>query len=193
MYVNLSAAGVASSPMSDGAVPAATLVEWTAAVRVQREAARGFARAVADALTARVLGAAYLVFETDDDLDGDLDDNLFLHSIRDADGRFLVDFGNPESEAVLAGMTDIVGGTVGDEARALWSAMRRLRAAGAVFDMLPDDLTDPDRDAEWGAYCLILAPSGSPRYWDWDSDDSKKGFGARLLRPYCAARPSLSA
>lgn len=171
--------------MSDTANPAATLDQWTTAVRAQHATARGFARTVADALTARVPAAAYLVFETDDDLD----DNLCLDSIRGADGRVLVDFGDPASEAVLAGLTDIVGGTPGEEARALLHAMRRLRAAGAAFDMLPNDLIDPDRDDERGADCLIVAPSGFPEHWDRDSDDSAKGFGTRLLRPYCAPRP----
>jgi hypothetical protein len=57
-----------------------------------------------------------------------------------------------------------------------------------VFDLLPDHLIDPDRDEEGGASCLILAPSGFPQHWDWDSVDLTKGFGIRLLRPYCAPR-----
>jgi hypothetical protein len=174
--------------MSESALPAATLEQWTAAVQSQQETARGFARAVADALTVRVPSAAYLVFRTDADLDADLDDNLFLDSIRGADGSVLTDFGDPAATAVLAGLTTIVGGTNGEEAWALLHAMRRLRAAGGVFDLLPDHLIDPDRDEEGGAPCLILAPSGFPQHWDWDSGDPTEGFGVRLLRPYCAPR-----
>ncbi|MER6121402.1 hypothetical protein ACWDBD_19505 [Streptomyces sp. NPDC001118] len=160
---------------------------WEAAVRAQHDTARAFARTVADAITARVPDAAYLVFENDDDLDGYLDDDLFLDSIRGSDGRVLVDFGDAASEALLAGITDVVGGTAGREAWALLTAMRELRMAGGVFDMLPYDLVDGDRDEEWGAYCLIVAPSGFPEDWDWD--DPATDVGRRLLRPYCAPRP----
>ncbi|HEX7827821.1 MAG TPA: hypothetical protein VF477_23215, partial [Mycobacterium sp.] len=62
-------------------------------------------------------------------------------------------------------ITDIVGGTAGQESWALLHAMRQLRTSGAVFDILPDDLIDSDRDKEWGAYCLILSPSGYPQHW----------------------------
>jgi hypothetical protein len=158
--------------MSESALPAATLEQWTAAVQSQQETARGFARAVADALTARVPSAAYLVFRTDADLDADLDDNLFLDSIRSADWdsvdpakgfgiRLLRPYCAPGSDD----RTTAPAEAVGDEYVTLTVVVRQSGVEGDPCDVLlgehPDVLFVGHQDGVTLTACALGAEPGS--------------------------------
>ncbi|MET8030937.1 hypothetical protein [Streptomyces avermitilis] len=118
-------------------------ITWPAFVEAtdrMREATDALARLIADTLAVQFDGtAAYLVLEEDDD--GDF---MNLHSLLDADGRRLFEFGDdPAMLPALPQGSPLADAWVGlgpADTRTLFKAVQGLHQAGSLFDSLPSAL-----------------------------------------------------
>ncbi|MFE9769779.1 hypothetical protein ACFYPC_35545 [Streptomyces sp. NPDC005808] len=151
-----------------------------------REAAQALSRLIADTLNAQYAGAAaYLVLE-----DNDCCDVLTLHSVLDADGRTLFDFGDGHTRLLPAlpqhsPLAEAWGSLDPADPRALFKAVQGLHQAGSLFDQLPDDLPFAEGPDPEDSYCLLLSTAARPDCWD-----VTRANASRMLRPYSAPLPA---
>ncbi|MFI7049063.1 hypothetical protein [Streptosporangium sandarakinum] len=171
--------------------PADLVAAWEEATKIHYTRAGELARLIADTLRTQYPSAAYLVLAIDDD-ETDRDIELFLHSIRDADGTIIEDF--EHSGALPIDPDSSLRRAWGklnpsDPAALLW-LLRQLYIAGVQFDGLPEDLLQED-DTEWPPMCLLLSGQARPHTWA-DEEEKAQRFGPRLMRPYSATPSSAS-
>ncbi|MFD8565153.1 hypothetical protein ACFV1N_48485 [Streptosporangium canum] len=180
---------VLDSPVGTSA-PADLVAAWERATKAHYVVAGKLARLIADTIRTQYPSAAYLALEIGDD-ETDRDMELFLNSIRDADGAIINDF--EQSDALPPIDPDnplrrAWGALNPSNAVALLWLLRQLYMAGVQFDELPEDLQRED-DTEWLPMCLLLSGEARPHVRESEEDKAER-FGPRLMRPYGAIRPS---
>ncbi|MEU9837466.1 hypothetical protein AB0D67_38525 [Streptosporangium sp. NPDC048047] len=172
--------------------PADLVAAWERATKAHYARAGQLARLIADTLRTQYPGAAYLVLAIGED-ETDRDIELFLHSVRDADGAIIEDFEHSGALPPIdpdSFLRRAWGELNPSNPVALLWLLRQLYITGVQFDELPEDLLQED-DPEWRPMCLLLSAQARPHAWA-DEEDKAQRFGPRLMRPYSAI-PSPSA